>query len=196
MIRVGITGGIGSGKSTVCKVFELLNVPVYYSDLEAKLILETDPGVLQALNKTFGPAVLDAKKKPDRKKIAAVVFSDKKKLEELNAIIHPAVGKHFEEWCKKNADAPFILKEAAILFESGAYRQVDKVIMVTAPLELKIARIMKRDRLSKEEIEKRINSQLSDEEKAERSDFVIRNDETVLLTPQILEVHRKLAAHK
>lgn len=196
MIKIGITGGIGSGKTTVCKVFELLGVPVYYSDYEARMILDTDPAVHEAVLKLFGPSVKDADGMIDRKKIAAIVFTDKEKLEQLNALVHPAVGRRFESWCAGHAGVPFILKEAAILFESGAYRQVDKVIVVSAPQELKIERIRKRDQLKTEEILKRINSQMSEEEKIKRADFVIHNDERQLLIPQVLQLYNTICALK
>ena len=196
MIKVGITGGIGSGKSTVCRVFELLGVPVYYSDAEAKTILDADPEVNAAVLKLFGAGVKNEAGMIDRKKIAAIVFTEKDKLEKLNSIVHPAVGKHFDDWCKKNADAPFILKEAAILYESGAYKQVDKVIVVTAPEALKIERLQKRDGLSTAEIRKRINSQMSDAEKTGRADFVIANDEQSLLIPQVVSLYGQLTNAK
>ena len=193
MIKVGITGGIGSGKTTVCRVFELLGVPVYYSDAEAKNILDSDPSVQEGILKLFGAGVMDKNGKADRKKIAAIVFNEKEKLEKLNQLVHPAVGRRFDDWCKKYAHAPFILKEAAILYESGAYKQVDKVIVVSTPKALKTERIMKRDHLSQAEVEKRIASQMDDEEKAARADFVIRNDEKNLLIPQIIDLYRVLS---
>lgn len=191
MLKLGITGGIGSGKTTVCKLFELLGIPVYYSDEESKKLLRDDVAVKEQVVSLLGNTILDAEKNIDRKKLASIVFNNKEQLEKLNAILHPAVGIHFERWLKKQK-TPYVLKEAAILFESGAYKQVDKVITVVAPLDLKIQRTMKRDGATKEAILSRMELQLPDEEKIKRSDFVIQNDEQTLLIPQVLGVHAKL----
>lgn len=191
MLKIGITGGIGSGKTTVCKVFELLGVPVYYADDEARKLLDDNivkEGVIQKL----GNQILDEKGKIERKKLAALVFNNKKKLEQLNAIIHPAVGIHFENWLKERSAHTYVLKEAAILFESGAYKQVDKVILVAAPTELKIKRVMQRDRITREQVMERIHNQMSDEEKISHSQHVINNDEHTLIIPQVVAIHQQL----
>ncbi len=192
MIKVGITGGIGSGKTTVCKVFELLGVPVYYTDDEAKKILDSNKEVKFNIQNAFGSDVLNNEGEIDKKKLASTVFSNKEKLEKLNSIVHPAVRAHFENWSRFFLSQKYILKEAAILYESGAYKMVDKVIMVTAPLELRINRAMQRDKVTREQVEQRISKQLSDEEKIRRSLFVIHNDEKQLLIPQILDIHNQL----
>lgn len=194
MITVGITGGIGSGKSTVCAVFELLGIPVYYADAEARKILD-DPEVRNVISKLFGNEVLN-NNSVDRKKLAAIVFNDSQKLDKLNSIVHPAVKQHFADWCEAHKEHAYVLKEAAILFESETYKNVQKIITVTAPPEIKISRVMKRDGVSKEEVEKRMASQLSDGEKIKRSDFVLLNNEEQLLIPAILEIHGQLLAHK
>lgn len=192
MIKIGITGGIGSGKSTVCTVFELLAIPVYYADDEAKKMLDAD-SVRKSIITVFGNDVLNEKGVMDRKKISSIVFNDKKKLEQLNSIIHPAVADHFTNWLKHYSSYKYIVKEAAILFESNAYKQVDQVITVVAPTELRINRAMQRDAISKEQVEQRMNYQMSDEEKIKRSQFVIHNDEKQLLIPQILLIHEQLS---
>lgn len=192
MLKIGITGGIGSGKTTVCKVFQLLGVPVYYADEEAKKLLDADPDVKKSIVKTFGTDVTDDKGLIDRKKLASLVFNNKENLEKLNNIVHPAVANHFELWLQKNNTAKYILKEAAILFESGAYKMTDKVITVTAPLELKISRAMQRDKADRATIEQRIQNQISDEEKTKRSQFIIQNDELHLLIPQVIDIHQQL----
>ena len=192
MLKIGITGGIGSGKSTVCKVFETLGIPVYYADTEAKKLLDTDTTVFQLVRTAFGEVILNDLGKIDRKKMAAIVFADDEKLAKLNSIIHPAVAKHFEKWLLQQKNAPYILKEAAILFESGANKQVDKVIAVTAPLELRIERIVKRDNVSEKEVKKRIKNQWTEEEIVKRSDYVIINDEVELVVPRVMEVHQEL----
>ncbi len=190
MIKVGITGGIGSGKTTVCRVFELLGVPVYYADTEAKKILDTDPIVHQAIIDEFGGNIVDEEKKIDRKQLSSIVFNNKEKLEKLNAIVHPAVAKHFDDWVIQHSAHKYILKEAAILFESGSYKLMDKVISVVAPLELKIKRVTQRDAITPEQVELRIKNQLSDEERVNRSNFIINNDEQQLMIPQILFIHQ------
>ena len=195
MIKIGITGGIGSGKSTICKVFELLGVPVYYADDEGKKILDSEE-VKERITKIFGADILAEDKMVDRKKMAALVFNEKGKLEKLNSIIHPAVGAHFEEWLKKQGGKPYVIKEAAILFESGAYKQVDKIITVVAPLELKIERAMKRIGITREQVEERMNNQMSDEEKVKKSHYFIVNDEEQLIIPQILKIHRNFSSEK
>lgn len=191
MLKIGITGGIGSGKTTVCRLFEMLGVPVYYADEASKKILDDDQQVHQSIVDLFGKEILDGAGKIDKKKLGGIVFKDKGKLDKLNAIVHPAVGLHFENWVKKQT-SPYILKEAAILFESGANKQVDKVLLVTAPMELKIARTMKRDGVAREEVERRIQLQLTDEEKAKRSDFLIKNNDQEMLIPQVLAIHTAL----
>ncbi|MCW3082885.1 MAG: dephospho-CoA kinase [Bacteroidetes bacterium] len=190
MIKVGITGGIGSGKSTVCSVFALLGIPVYSSDAAAKNVLE-ETEVIRQIAAIAGD-VLTEDGRIDRKKLADVVFKDKQKLEQLNSIVHPAVARHFETWCAAYKNARYVLKEAAILFESGAYKQVEKIITVTAPKTLKIKRILQRDRISEQQVEERMVNQMNDEEKIKRSDYTVLNDEQELVIPQILQIHTHL----
>jgi dephospho-CoA kinase len=149
MLKVGITGGIGSGKTTVSKLFELLGIPVYYADDASKKLLVTDPEIKKSILSVFGEGVLDEKQYISRKKVALLVFGNESQLEKLNAIMHPAVAVHFDSWLKEQAGKPYILKEAAIMFESGAYQQMDKIITVVAPEELRIARVLKRDAVQK-----------------------------------------------
>jgi dephospho-CoA kinase len=191
MFKVGITGGIGVGKTTVCKVFELLGVPIYYSDDAAKIVLETQD-VKTKIVEAFGSDVLASDGALDKKKLAAIVFNDKTKLAILNSIVHPAVETHFKQWMSSHTNAPYIIKEAAILFESGASLAMNKIITVTAPLELKIQRAMMRDKSSREQIEERIKNQLSDDEKINRSDFVIYNDNQQLVIPQVINTHEAI----
>src|ERR1035437_8761902 len=182
MLKIGITGGIGCGKTTVCKVFELLGIPVYYADDEAKKLLDFDENVKKNILQTFGISILNDTGIIDRKKLASFVFNDKEKLEKLNSIVHPAVNDHFVNWLKKYSSQKYILKEAAILFESGAYKLVDKVIAVIAPIELKINR---------EQVMQRMSNQMKDEEIIKRSQFFIHNDEQQLLIPQIISLHNQ-----
>jgi dephospho-CoA kinase len=189
MLKIGITGGIGSGKTTICRVFELLNVPVYYADEASKKLLVSDPDIKKKILSVFGKEVLDAQQLISRKKIAALVFGNEMELKKLNTIMHPAVAIHFDSWLKAFAEYPYVIKEAAIMFESGAYLQMDKIVTVTAPDELRIARVLKRDAVSKEEIQRRINAQLSEGERIKRSNYVIVNDEQQLVIPQVLKLH-------
>lgn len=191
MLKAGITGGIGSGKSTVARVFGLLGVPVYHADDAARQLLNDDPVISASVRKLLGDEVFRGGR-PDRKLIAARVFSDKEKLAKLNAIIHPAVRDHFEDWVAAHSDAPYLLKEAAILFESGTWKELDKIITVTAPEQVRIARVMKRDGASEQDVRSRMASQMSEEEKIRLSHFVIRNGDDDLVIPQALEVHRSL----
>lgn len=189
MLKIGITGGIGSGKTTVCKIFELFDVPVYYADDASKELLLHDPFIKSKILTVFGEGVLGEDQFISRKKMAERVFENEKELNKLNEIMHPAVAKHFDNWLKKQKAFPYILKEAAIMFESNAYLQVDKVITVTAPVDIRVKRVMKRDGTKKEDILKRMNAQLSDEEKVKRSQFVIVNDNQKLVIPQVLALH-------
>jgi dephospho-CoA kinase len=194
MIKAGITGGIGSGKSIVCKVFELLGVPVYYADDKAKQILDENASVHNNIVETFGTGILSTDKKIDRKKLASIVFNDQEKLSQLNGIVHPAVAADFIKWCEMHKHHSYILKEAAILFESGAYKNVDRIITVTAPLDIRIKRVMARDNVTQQDVTDRIARQMSDEEKISRSSWVINNDEQQLMIPQIIRIHNELQA--
>ncbi len=191
MLKIGITGGIGSGKTTICKFFELLGVPVYYADDVSKELLHSDPEIKEKMLSVFGNEILDDHQQISRKKIAERVFNNEKELKQLNAIIHPAVALHFEEWLLQYATYPYIIKEAAILFESGAYRQLDKIISIVAPVEQRIRRVVKRDGTSDEEVKKRMLAQLSDEERIARSQFIIENNGMQLVIPQVLKLHNK-----
>jgi dephospho-CoA kinase len=195
MLKIGITGGIGSGKTLVCKIFEQLGVPVYYADLAAtKIFYRKD--IQQQIIETFGENLIDDTGFVNRKQLSTLVFSDKTLLDKLNAIIHPAVALDLGQWDKQHAQAKYVLKEAAILFESGTSKGMDKVITVTSPVELRISRAMKREGGSREEVEKRMQNQWSDEKKIKLSDFVICNDEQQMVVPQVLDIHKKILALK
>jgi len=194
MLKIGITGGIGSGKTTVARVFEQLGVPVYNADYRAKEIMNSEPLVKERLKELFGDSIYNSEGKADRKKIAELVFKDKNKLNELNSVIHPAVWLDGENWLKQYTAKPYILKEAAILFESGGNKGLDKVIMVSAPKEVRIERVMKRDNVTIQEVEARMANQWDDERKEKLSDFVIVNDGKSLVIPQVLKIHQLLLA--
>lgn len=189
---VGITGGIGSGKSVVSMIFRQLGIPVYDSDAEAKLLYDKFPELRNAVRVQISEDAFDANGKLDRKKLAEIVFQFPEKLEILNQLVHPLVKKDFQDWVQKNQEAAYLVKEAAILFESGAYYDCDKVITVVAPRDLRVQRVRERDRKTKAEIEAIMDRQSGDEEKIKRSDFVIQNDEKELILPQVLAIHESL----
>lgn len=186
---IGLTGGIGSGKTTVAHFFEALGVPVYYADDRAKAVLETEK-VSEEVRSYFGDVVFSSEG-IDRKKLASVVFNDKEKLEVLNGIVHPAVGEDFREWLSEQT-SDFIIREAAILFESGSYKDCDQIITVTAPVETRIERVMKRNGTSREEVLARMENQWSDAEKIIRSDYVIENEELAETERKVSEIYHSL----
>lgn len=187
---IGLTGGIGSGKTTVSKMFEALGVPVYNSDSEAKKIMQL-PEIIVLLKSNFGNDFFE-NDILNRKKLADLVFKNPEKLKELNAVVHPFVRKDFIIWLKKNENEKFVIKESAILFESKTNINCDKIITVIAPLYLRMQRIVERDNLVFHEIVKRINNQLSDEKKVEKSDFVIENTDLEMTKNQVLKIYEIL----
>lgn len=190
MIKVGLTGGIGSGKTTVAKVFELLGVPVYYADTATKELYHTNPELMQSLKESFGEEIY-RDGLLDRARLASLVFNDPSKLKLLNALVHPLTIRDAEEWMQRQK-APYVIKEAALLFESGSVAGLDQVIGVQAPLSLRIKRVMDRDGVSREEVLARMDKQLDEEIKMKLCDFVIRNNEQELVIPQVIELDKKL----
>jgi len=189
MLRIGLTGGIGSGKSTVARIFETLGIPVYYADDAARKIMNTDDTLKQSILHHFGKGSYKDGLL-DRKYIAAIVFNDKEKLELLNSLIHPVTIKDAEEWMRQQT-APYAIKEAALLFESGASENLDYIIGVYAPQHLRVQRVMKRDKIPVEEIMKRISRQIDEEMKMKLCHFVITNNELELVIPQVIKLHEK-----
>jgi dephospho-CoA kinase len=194
MQHLGITGGIGSGKTTVCKIFETLGIPIYYADDRAKFLMSHDPNLIMGIIELFGQEAYLEPQVLNRAHIAQVAFNDKDKLTQLNALVHPAVARDGLEWQAAQYDVPYTLKEAALLYESGSYRSLDKIIVVTAPLELRIERVMARDGAKREEVEARIAKQMPESEKVNMADFVIYNDGEQALIPQVMSIHRQLSA--
>jgi dephospho-CoA kinase len=190
MYRVGLTGGIGSGKSTVARILETLGIPVYYADDAAKTIMNTDAGLRQQIIQHFGEASY-AEGTLQRKYLADIVFNDPEKLALLNSLIHPVTIRHSEQWFRRQS-APYAVREAALLFESGATENLGFIIGVYAPKHLRLQRVIKRDGLSADEIQKRMNRQINEEMKMKLCDAVIRNDEQELVIPQVMELHRRL----
>ncbi len=189
MLRIGLTGGIGSGKSTVAAVFEVLGIPVYYADDAAKRLMNEAPSLKAAITKAFGEeSYLDGKL--NRTFLASVVFKDKNKSSLLNSIVHPATLADAASWMKAQK-SPYCIKEAALIFESGSQAGLDLVIGVSAPLSLRVQRVMHRDHISREDVLARIDKQLDESMKMKLCDFVIRNDEQELLIPQVLALHGK-----
>lgn len=190
MLRIGITGGIGSGKSTVAKVFEVLGIPVYYADDAAKRIMNKDEELKRKIKDEFGADMYNDGKL-DRKRLADMVFNTPEKLNRLNALLHPATIEDAVRWMQKQT-TPYTLKEAALIFESGAQEHLDYVIGVTAPAPLRIQRTMQRDNVTREEVMSRMDKQMDESIKMKLCDFIITNDEQEMLLPQVLSLHEKL----
>lgn len=191
MIRIGLTGNIGTGKSTVARIFEILGVPVYHADKQAKVILASE-AVTHEIVKQFGSQVLNSFQQIDRKVLASIVFNNREKLSLLNNLIHPLVEEDFETWCEQYADQKYIIQEAAILFESGFNRLFDATILVTAPEELCISRVIARDGITREMVIGRIENQWPQEKKLQLADYELKNDEVSLVIPQVLSIHQTI----
>jgi len=190
MLKVGITGGIGSGKTTICRIFETLGIPVFYADAVAKDIMVKDSILIQGVKDAFGKESYLPGGLLNNKHIAGIVFNDADQLAKLNAMVHPAVFRAFDRWVTQlPKGAPYILKEAALLFESGSYKMCDKNILVIAPLELKLHRVMERDGVTAEQVKARMDKQFTDEKKIQMADHLIKNNETDSIINQVMELH-------
>lgn len=187
---IGLTGGIGSGKTTIAAHFKSLGVPVYIADDEAKKIMDS-PEIVVALKKIFGNGIFE-NNKIVKENLAKIVFQDPEKLKSLNSVIHPEVQRHFQNWLKQHEKFSFVIKEAAILFESGSYKDCSTIITVVAPLETRIARVMKRDKTTKENVMLRINNQWTDEMRVTKSDYTIDNNDITVAKKQADEILKKL----
>lgn len=192
MLRIGLTGGIGSGKSTVARIFEVLGIPVYDADSASKRLMNEDEHLKKNIRKFFGDASYVGGEL-NRKYLAEEVFNNHEKLSLLNSFVHPATIKNAKQWMEKQ-HAPYVIKEAALIFESGADKDLDFVIGVRSPLSLRLQRIMDRDNVSEEQVKARMNNQMDEEEKLRLCKYVIVNDEQQLLIPQVLELHEKFLA--
>ena len=190
MIVVGLTGGIGSGKTTVAKQFKLLGIPVYIADEEAKMLMNSSKIIKRKLIELFGNEAY-YNNQLNRPFIAGIIFKDKDALQKMNAIIHPRVAKHFNKWLLKQK-APYVIKEAAILFENGGYKLCDYIITVIAPKELRLSRLLKRDNTTEDKIEAIIKNQWTDEQKVKLSQFVINNEDLENTKEQVVKVHNQL----
>jgi len=187
-LRLGVTGGIGSGKSTVCRVFSVLGIPVFSADIEAKRIQDNDPEIKDKINSIAGKDLYSSGRL-DRTELARLIFNNKDFLWEVNSVVHPAVFNYFRRWVDMQ-DAPYSIMEAAILFESGAYRMMDRIVTVVTPLQERIDRLLKGNKLNREQITDRIRNQIDDESRIKKSDYVIYNSENDMIIPSILEIHQ------
>lgn len=191
MIKVAITGNIGSGKTIVSNIFEVLGVPVFHADVEARLLYSREDVKLLLMHH-FGEQIFTENNEVDKKRLAKIIFNDKSKLKLINSIIHPLVFEEYKLWLLKNGEFPYTLHESAIIFENKLEERYDLIIAVLAPLAVRLERIIKRDKIGEDEIKARMANQMSDEEKAKRSDIVIINDGKQLLIPQVLKIDQIL----
>ena len=192
MLKVGITGGMGSGKSTVCNILKNLGVPVFSSDDVGKMLLNNDDYLKSQIKKKFDSDMYTSSGTIDRERMARLVFNNPDELKKLNELVHPRVKAEFDSWCKKNEKKPYVVKEAAILFETDQHKELDKMVTVFCPKEERIRRIIKRDEVTKESVEKRMLHQYSDAERNALADFIIMNDGNEELLPQVMELHELL----
>lgn len=190
-LQLGITGGIGTGKSLVCKIFALLNIPVYDADSRAKMVMTTDGILIQSIKKEFGVLSYNDDGSLNSKFLAAHVFADMEKLEKLNALVHPRVAADYKLWFSLQSK-PYVVKEAALMFETGSYKALDAVVLVTAPKPLRIKRVLMRDKQRTEsQIVQIMEKQIDQELAKTMADFIIRNDEQNLVIPQVLAIHNE-----
>lgn len=190
MILVGLTGGIGSGKSTVINYFKELGITCYQADDEAKKLMNSDKGLIKKIKNSFGDSIY-INSKLDRKKLSAIVFTDKQKLELLNSIVHPYVNRNFENYCKGLEDI-YIIKEVAIIFEIGTQNKFDKIILVRAPKEDRVKRIINRDKCNRQDAINRINNQIADDDKIDQCDFIIDNINLEEISNKVLKIHNSI----
>lgn len=194
MIKVGITGGIGAGKSFVCKCFSAMGIPIYDADSRSKWLIQNEKSLIQSIKKQFGKDLYDENDILNKKALAEIVFSDENMLKKLNSIVHPAVHEDSEKWfaSQKRIGVKYVLKEAALIYETQANKHLDKVIVVAAPLELRINRTMLRDRCVRQDVINRIDKQLPQEDKVNLADYVVYNGGTSPLLPQIWKIHEAI----
>lgn len=188
MLSIGITGGIGSGKSTVCKVFSVLGIPVFQADLVARKLQNEDPLIIEGLKEIFGNDIYNIEGQLDRRRVADLIFNNKELLSEINHLIHPAVHLTFEQWKSNNKNVPYVVYEAAVLYETGRFRFFDYTVLVVTDESERIARIRKRDLSSEESIRQRMKNQMKDAEKMKLADFIIENNDNQMIIPQILKL--------
>jgi len=188
--KLGVTGGIGSGKTTVCRVFGVLGVPVFSADAEAREVMDIDTGIILRINTIAGKNLYE-NGSLDRTELARLIFNNERLLEKINALVHPVVFSRFREWEKKQ-DAPYVIMEAAILFESGASKIVDRILTVIAPMEERVNRVIHRSNLTREQVLERMRNQMDDNQRIEGSNYVINNSENDMIIPEILRIHEDI----
>jgi dephospho-CoA kinase len=191
MITVGLTGGIGSGKTLISEVFNRLGIPIFNADYEAKKIMNSDDEVILQIKAEFGDDIYNAES-INRKKLAGIIFADEKALQKINSIVHPKVREYFINWTKEKTNYPYVIEEAAILFESNAYKELDITINVHANELVRINRVVERDQVSTEAVKSRMKNQMSDKERISLADYTIYNDGERMVLPQVLEIHQKI----
>jgi dephospho-CoA kinase len=189
-VKIGVTGGIGSGKTSVCRVFNVLGIPIFSADAEARRIMDSDPIVMEQVRKIAGKDVY-SQGILDRAGLASIIFNDEKRLSKINNLVHPVIFDNFRKWAEESS-APYVIMEAAILFESNASFVVDKIITVIAPLEERIERVTRRNMLDRDQVLERIKNQMDDQYKIKHSDWVINNSENEMIIPAILKIHEEI----
>jgi len=190
ILKLGVTGGIGSGKTSVCRVFSVLGIPVFSADNEAREVMDIDTSIMLRINTITGKNLYSSGSL-DRSELAKLIFNNSRLLEKVNSLVHPVVFSRFREWVKRQ-DAPYVIMEAAILFESGADKIVDRIMTVVAPVEQRIERVIRRNMLTSDQVMERMRNQLDDEIRIQRSDYVVRNSENDMIIPVILKIHGEL----
>ncbi len=189
--QVGVTGGIGSGKSLVCQIFQILGIPVYDADQRARWLMNNDEPLRMAIIHSFGPQSFDSNSTLNNTYLAKAVFNDKEKLEELNKLVHPIVEEDYEQWLLPHSKEKYVIKEAALLFETGSYQILNAIVVVSAPEELRIERVLKRDPFrTREQIMKILKNQFSEVKKLKLADYILDNDLNSMVIPQVLELHK------
>lgn len=195
MLKVGITGGIGTGKTTICRIFEVFGIPVYYADLRAKRLMVEDQDLVNNIRQLLGKDSYFENGELNRAYIAKAIFNNQEKLNAINNLVHPAIAKDYIHWHNQQENVPYTLKEAAILFESGSHTQHDKIICITAPLDTRIERVIARDGVNKEEVLSRIDKQWPTAKKVALSDYIIENNGQRGIINQVVAIHRLLSKH-
>lgn len=191
-LQIGITGGIGAGKSLICRIFHCLGIPVYDADGHAKELMTTDVILISNIKKEFGELSYNTDGTLNRNYLSSAVFDDSEKLSKLNSLVHPQVGADYNRWVEKHRNYPYVMKEAALLFEAGSDKLLDKVIVIHAPEELRIQRVIARDpHRSRDQVRAIMSKQMPEAQKMEKADFIILNDEKELVVPQVLELHNQ-----
>ncbi len=192
-MKLGITGGIGSGKTSVCRVFNVIGIPVFSADPEAREIMDNNREIKREINEIVGKNIY-RDGQLNRMELASLIFNNRDLLEKVNSLVHPVVFEHFNHWTEKQT-APYVIMEAAILFESGASKLVDRVATVVAPMEERISRVIRRKILNRDQVLERINNQMTDDERIKMSDYVIKNSENDMIIPMILRINEDLLTH-